>query len=172
MGVSESDGHGQAPVLLSLSAHRWLRDMPLCFPSAPSLHHTERQHTTHLPHCQPLQRAGRILCVAICFAQKWNIYHHWTPTRNREWTSIIHLWSSAFALRQGLRPGARWVFSYSESSLWVWISKWAKSRGEVPGAGRRTRRHRAGFTVSGLALTEMPAGPAVIPLFNIYLPFQ
>lgn len=40
------------------------------------------------PCCYSCQSPARKHHGTICFAQKWDIYHCWTPARNREWTGM------------------------------------------------------------------------------------
>lgn len=40
------------------------------------------------PCCHSPQSPARKCHGTICFAQKWDIYHCWTPARNREWTGV------------------------------------------------------------------------------------
>lgn len=63
-------------------------DEALCSPSV-ALSFCPADTITHIPPCCHLPRnPARKHHGTICFAQKWDIYHCWTPARNREWTGV------------------------------------------------------------------------------------
>lgn len=69
------------------SLQQW-HDEALCSPSV-ALSFCPADTITHIPPCCHSPRnPAREHHGTICFAQKWDIYHCWTPARNREWTGM------------------------------------------------------------------------------------